>query len=405
MPSRRDFLRTSGAAAGGALLAGTPLAARRAGATTTPRQSPAVVVPAAWQLRWSPDPARDGLPAFETIEDDRADSHPAGQPHIFAEDDHYRFNMHTVDRDTMTDRQRQEVTGMRTPAGGTFLQWHLGETWRIAYSMFIPPALQATTTFTHIMQMKQPGTGTSPILTQSLRRHGSTPTIELNVENSGVVIGSTPLTPLQNKWIDVDFELTIGNGSSGAVHWVIRDGGSTAVDIQRTGLDTFLADRVRPKWGIYRSLGDTSGSLANCFMLLRDMRGFQQVGGATRYEAENAVITPGAVASNHSGFSGAGFVDMANEAGSFVQWTVTAAAAGSATLAIRYANGTSTNRPMDIAVNGSVVAAGRAFNGTGSWDTWATSTLSVPLVAGSNTIRTTATTANGGPNLDYIDLS
>jgi hypothetical protein len=271
--------------------------------------------------------------------------------------------------------------------------------------MFIPPSLKATTTFTHIMQMKQPGQGSPPILTQSLRRHGSTPTIELNVQNSGVVIGSTPLTPLQNKWIDVDFALTIGDGSAGSVHWAIHDGSTTAVDIQRGGLDTFLADRVRPKWGIYRSLGDTSGSLQNCFMLLRNMRGFQQVGGATRYEAEDARISQGAVASNHTGFSGPGFVDMTNAAGSFVEWTVTAAAAGNATLAVRYANGTTTNRPMDIRVNGTVISAGRAFNGTGGWDTWATSTLSVPLVAGSNTVRMTATTANGGPNLDYIDLS
>lgn len=96
---------------------------------------------------------------------------------------------------------------------------------------------------------------------------------------------------------------------------------------------------------------------------------------------------------------------MTNVAGSFVEWTVTAAAAGNATLAIRYANGTSTNRPMDLRVNGSVVSAARAFPGTGSWDTWATSTLSVPVVAGGNTIRLTATTASGGPNLDYVDLS
>ncbi|MGW2162095.1 hypothetical protein [Nonomuraea sp. NPDC001699] len=43
--------------------------------------------------------------------DDRAGSHPAGQPHIFPEGNNFRFTMHTVDRDTMTDRQRQEVTG------------------------------------------------------------------------------------------------------------------------------------------------------------------------------------------------------------------------------------------------------------------------------------------------------
>jgi chitin-binding protein len=305
----------------------------------------------------------------------------------------------------MTDRQRQEVTGMRTPAGGPFLEWHTGQTWRITYAMFIPASLKATTTFTHIMQMKQPGTGTLPILTQSLRRHGSTPTIELNVENSEVVIGSTPLTPLQDRWIDVDFAMTIADAPNGSVHWIIRDGATTAVDIERGGLDTFLADRVRPKWGIYRSLGDTSGSLQDCSMLLRDMRGYQQVGGAIRYEAESAAIGQGTVATNHSGFSGAGFVDMTNVAGSFVEWTVTAAAAGNGTLSIRYANGTGTNRPMEVRVNGTVVAAGRAFAGTGGWDTWATSTLGVPLRAGANTIRLTATTANGGPNLDHIDLS
>src|SRR5712691_4169761 len=99
MPSRRDFLRTTGVAAGGVLLAGSPLAARRVAATSVREPSAAVVLPAAWQQRWSPDPALDGLAAFETIEDDRANSHPAGQPHIFVEADHYRFNMHTVDRD------------------------------------------------------------------------------------------------------------------------------------------------------------------------------------------------------------------------------------------------------------------------------------------------------------------
>src|SRR5207248_2474544 len=53
-----------------------------------------------------------------------------------------------------------------------------------------------------------------------------------------------------------------------------------------------------------------------------------------------------------------------------VKWSVTASGAGTATLTIRYANGTTANRPMDVAVNGRVVAAGRAFPPTGSWSTW-----------------------------------
>jgi hypothetical protein len=87
-----------------------------------------------------------------------------------------------------------------------------------------------------------------------------------------------------------------------------------------------------------------------------------------------------------------------------VQWTVTATAAGTATLALRYANGTTTDRPMDISVNGTVIASGVSFPSTGVWDTWQTATLTASLNAGTNTVRATATTANGGPNVDYLDV-
>ncbi|MEV4895316.1 condensation domain-containing protein, partial [Nonomuraea sp. NPDC055795] len=124
----------------------------------------------------------------------------------------------------------------------------------------------------------------------------------------------------------------------------------------------------------------------------------------TRHEAENATISQGLVESNHAGYSGAGFVNGDNVAGSYTEFTVTAAAAGQAEIAIRYANGTAVNRAADIAVNGTVVSAARAFNGTGAWSTWATSTLTAPVTAGANKIRITSTTANGNPNLDYVDV-
>jgi polygalacturonase len=123
-----------------------------------------------------------------------------------------------------------------------------------------------------------------------------------------------------------------------------------------------------------------------------------------RYEAENATISQGAVESNHAGFSGTGFVNYDNAAGSYVEFTVNAAAAGTATLTLRYANGTTANRAMDIAVNGAVVAAAKPFTGTGAWTTWQSTTVSAQLAAGANTVRATATTANGGPNLDYLEV-
>ncbi|TXS48706.1 Tat pathway signal sequence domain protein [Streptomyces sp. uw30] len=230
---------------------------------------------ASWRLKWSPSANSDGLRAFETLEDDRADSHPAGQPHIRADGDNWRFTMHTVDRDTSTDRQRQEVTGLRTSSG--YLKWLPGQTWRVTYSMYIPSSLKATTTFTHIMQMKQPGTGSSPIVVQSLRRVNGAQTIELQLPISGTLIGRTSLDPLHDTWTDVDFQIKVGDGSSGSVRWILKSGGTTLIDKSRSGVDTFLADRVRPKWGIYRSLGDTSGSLQDCHLLLRNLRGYQLV--------------------------------------------------------------------------------------------------------------------------------
>jgi subtilisin-like proprotein convertase family protein len=125
----------------------------------------------------------------------------------------------------------------------------------------------------------------------------------------------------------------------------------------------------------------------------------------TRYEAENAAITQGVVASNHAGFSGTGFVDYNAVVGSAVQWTVTATTAGPARLTFRFANGSTANRPMNIAVNGTVVAAGQAFAGTGGWATWSTVTVQVNLTAGTNTVRATATAASGGPNVDYLEVS
>jgi glucose/arabinose dehydrogenase len=125
---------------------------------------------------------------------------------------------------------------------------------------------------------------------------------------------------------------------------------------------------------------------------------------ATDYQAEDALISQGTVATNHTGFTGTGFVDYTNVKGSYVEFTVGATAAGPASLTLRYANGTAADRPMDLSVNGTVVAPAVSFPGTADWNTWAARTVNVTLKAGSNKIRATATTANGGPNLDRVSL-
>jgi chitodextrinase len=121
------------------------------------------------------------------------------------------------------------------------------------------------------------------------------------------------------------------------------------------------------------------------------------------YEAEDYTSTSGcSVATNQSGYTGSGFVDFGGN-GTWAEWNNINVGSGSATLTIRYASNDTNNRQCAIEVNG-VSEGNISFAPTGSWTTWTTETIVVPLNAGNNTIRITANTSEGGPNIDYIDI-
>ncbi|MFI6532210.1 PQQ-dependent sugar dehydrogenase [Nonomuraea sp. NPDC050547] len=117
------------------------------------------------------------------------------------------------------------------------------------------------------------------------------------------------------------------------------------------------------------------------------------------YEAESAAIGNGVVESNHAGFSGTGFVNSANAAGAYVEFTVNGT--GDTNLAFRYANGTTAARPATLTINGSAIETLR-FEGTGAWTTWNNETVAAGLAQGANSVRLTATTAAGLPNVDAL---
>ncbi|MET1073387.1 MAG: carbohydrate-binding domain-containing protein, partial [Umezawaea sp.] len=129
-------------------------------------------------------------------------------------------------------------------------------------------------------------------------------------------------------------------------------------------------------------------------------------GGGTPvdYQAEDGAVVQGVIESNHAGFTGTGFVNYDNAVGSSVEWTVNAAAAGPVDVVVRFANGTTADRPMTFGVNGTAGPTGVSFTGTGAWTTWQTATVRLTLAAGVNRIKAVATTANGGPNVDKITL-
>jgi chitin-binding protein len=262
--ARRAVLGSLGLAA-----IGTPLLLSQVADAAVEEPPAAAEQPAAAPARplaaWSPDPRADGLAMFENLEDDRAESHPDVK-HIYVQGDSVRFDMHLRDRDSKDDRQRNEAVGMRQ--NGRNLEMRNGETWRMSWDLFIPGSLRATSSFTHIHQLKMPGLGSAPIFVMSLRLRGATPTIETRVAHQGVHVGHTDLAPLQDKWIRTEFEYAIGD--NGRVRWVLRDGARTVIDVSKSAVDLFMADRVRPKWGIYRSMNGGS-NLRDCHLLLRNL--------------------------------------------------------------------------------------------------------------------------------------
>ncbi|MFF4832508.1 carbohydrate-binding protein [Streptomyces sp. NPDC001315] len=150
-----------------------------------------------------------------------------------------------------------------------------------------------------------------------------------------------------------------------------------------------------------RSVIASAGLVAGALVALS---GTTAQAATTRYEAESSpAVCTGTIDSDWTGYSGSGFCNGTNAVGAYAQFTVNAATAGTATLNVRFANGTTTARPADITVNGSA-ATSASFETTATWGTWVTKTLSVPLTAGSNTIRLNPTTAAGLPNVDHLDV-
>ncbi|RZQ61200.1 family 16 glycoside hydrolase [Amycolatopsis suaedae] len=117
------------------------------------------------------------------------------------------------------------------------------------------------------------------------------------------------------------------------------------------------------------------------------------VGGppaGTTYEAERAALSGGAgVATDHSGYTGTGFVDGYGTQGAGTAFTVTVPKAGNYNAGLRFSNGPNPpgmgTKSVSVHVNGTKVRQIRLAS-TGNWDTWATQPETLQLAAGENTI-------------------
>ncbi|MET0400802.1 MAG: CBM35 domain-containing protein, partial [Cystobacter sp.] len=137
--------------------------------------------------------------------------------------------------------------------------------------------------------------------------------------------------------------------------------------------------------------------------------GSARLAASTVLEAESAALSGGAVvATDHTGYSGQGFVGGftdANKGNAAVQFTFTASAAGPHDLALRYANGTGGAQTLSLYVDGAKVKQ-MSLGASAHWDAWTTRTDTVTLSAGSHTVRYKFDTSDtGNVNLDNLTVS
>ena len=125
-----------------------------------------------------------------------------------------------------------------------------------------------------------------------------------------------------------------------------------------------------------------------------------------RYYAIEAQTHKGWEENTNSGFAGTAYFNYDNAIGGYVEWTVEVPEDGNYTADMRYSNGSNTNRPIKLIVNGDrEYGQYLDFNGTGSWTEWDDVKTTVALRKGKNTIKAYATTSGGGPNMDYLEIT
>lgn len=131
-----------------------------------------------------------------------------------------------------------------------------------------------------------------------------------------------------------------------------------------------------------------------------------QPASTTRYEAENMPLSGGAaVMTNHTGYSGTGFVAGYGAAGAAVAFKVNVGLAGNHDVALQYANSNTDARTLSIYVNG-VKIRQTSLPRAGNWETWGSKKETLALNAGSNTIVYKYDSGDtGNVNLDYITVN
>lgn len=190
--------------------------------------------------------------------------------HAAIDDDRGRANV--------TDRQRVEIkTDTKSPAS---MVGQKGETLTFKWKFMLPRNFVTTNRFCHIHQLKgldnkagDADVGMPLITFTCYTKTGGKETMEVRYDNRNDGSGQTtvakaPLDDFKGEWVDVVETVAFGEKGSYEVTISRVKNGKVLLQYAAKDIDMWRSDCVgmRPKWGIYRSLGK-DGEQRN---LLRD---------------------------------------------------------------------------------------------------------------------------------------
>lgn len=118
------------------------------------------------------------------------------------------------------------------------------------------------------------------------------------------------------------------------------------------------------------------------------------------FEAENGILTSGYISTQYPGYSGTGYVDIADKTGAALEVDFRRASAATDTVQVYFANG-ATSRAYAVTVNG-VSVGSLTFPNTGGWSNWSSVVMMVPLQGGVNRLKFASTTNNSNANIDKV---
>lgn len=198
-------------------------------------------------------------------------SHSGYGPHITQRTDTelnrpvFAFHAHVSqdsDRCINYDRQRVEIkTYDPSPSS---LKGYQGETVTLSWNFRLNSQFQASSKFTHIHQIKAKGGDDSmPLITLTPRKKGSSNVLEIiyvGRDGQNVILKSDDLSKFAGKWVHAVEELTYSKNGKYSLVLTRTDNGQHIMTVTNSNIDLWRdnTEFIRPKWGIYRSLGEAS---------------------------------------------------------------------------------------------------------------------------------------------------